>query len=120
MYLYFFEKLKGEVRKMKPETLGLICEFGEVKDFSAPIGEWTGFIRMTGIEQVHPHPFNPKSGRELLEELAVATIVSVAHDIVRQTDYEHIREQEQKNDQLFDRGVREYLHRGADAANCKI
>lgn len=113
MYLFFFEKLKDKVRVMNAETLGIICEFAYAKNFSERSSG--GFIRKTGIEEVHPHPFDVKAGRELLEEIAIATIVCVARDIVKQHDYEINRVIDQEEDDLFDRGMREYLHRGSNA-----
>jgi len=118
MYLVFFEKLKDKVRKMNPETLGIICEFGycsnkDGAEFAAGSGT---FIRKTGIADVHPHPFeHSKPGRELLEEIAIATIVSVAVDICRQSQYEAEREDEQQQDFLWHLGQREYIHRGSKA-----
>lgn len=93
-YLRFFEKLKDKVRAMNPETLGRICGYGFRKDFSEPIEFQfdSGFIHKTGLREVHPDPFDNQTGRELLEAIAIATIVSVACDIVLQPEY--LREQE--------------------------
>jgi hypothetical protein len=83
--LYF--SVKHEVKKMNSETLGRICSFAlaEGADLS---GYWkpnSEFIRSTTIADVHPQEFSSRmSGRELIEEIAVATIISVAFDIMNQ------------------------------------
>lgn len=115
MHAFFFEKLNGKMCAMNPETLGRICAYAQSKDYSEPLALSHGFIRKTGIEQVHPWPFNPKPGRTLLVDIAIATVVSVACDIMRQSRYEEERERILENDGLFDLGMREYLHRGSKA-----
>jgi hypothetical protein len=116
IYLLFFDRLKEKVQVMKSETLGCICGYALQKDFSKPLGSWSGFIRMTGIEQAHPHPFNQnQTGRQLLEEIAIATLASIACDIARQRGYENDRDWEREADEAEDLGMAEYLHRGSNA-----
>jgi hypothetical protein len=113
LYQLLLPRLRAKVLVMRPETLGLICNFGYTIDFSEPIGETTGFIRLTGIEEVCPGGFDSKlSGWELLMEIAIRTIVSVACDIANQSDYQVRREKEREQKNLFDRGMREYLRYG--------
>jgi hypothetical protein len=114
-YVFFFEMLNSKLCAMNPETLGRICAYAQSKNYSVPLALSQGFIRKTGIEQVHPHPFDPKPGYTLLVDIAIATVVSVACDIMRQSYYEEEREREQENDGLFDLGMREYIHRGSKA-----
>lgn len=116
LYLILRPQLKEKIRVMKSETLGLICEFGYTKNFSLPLARKTGFIRMTGIADVHPAPFaSDVMGRALLEEIALCTIIAVATDIARQSEYEAIRDRETEDEELFDRGMAEYVHRGPNA-----
>ena len=116
LYLLFGPKIRGEVRMMTPETLGIICEFGWNKDFASIPGD--EFIRKTTLEGIKPNTvdmlnFEGMSGRQILEEVATLTIVSVAVDIARQSTY--IDHRELAEESLFDRGMAEYVHRGPKA-----
>jgi hypothetical protein len=113
LYLYLGPRISEKLKKMNPETLGLICEFGCSKNFSQPLARTTNFIRMTGLADVCPHDLKPTTGRELLEEIALRTIVAVAVDIARQRGYEAIRDRETEDEELFDRGMRDYIHHGS-------
>jgi len=105
--------LQTKVRKMNSATLGRICECSRPSNFSAPLCSWSGgFIRMTGLGDVCSDFSSKKSGRELLEEIAVATLVSVAYDFIRQRDYKFERQVEIAQEEEFDRGMSDYIHHG--------
>ena len=115
LYLYLGPRISEKLKKMNPETLGLICEFGYKKNFSEPLARTTNFIRMTGFADVCPHDLKPTTGRELLEEIALRTIVAVAVDIARQRGYEAQRDRETEDEELFDCGMANYSHGGSNA-----
>ncbi len=112
-FLFLYHRIKAKVLKMNDETLGRICGYGHNKNFSEPINSSVGFIFKTGIEEVQSHPLDLNlSGRELLEEIAIRTIVAVTCDIVIQEAYEEIRRTEQGNEYQFDSVMAKYLHSG--------
>ncbi len=94
-YLYVFgPDVRAKLDKMTDAKLGEICGFGYSHEHSEPICESRGFIRMTGIQEVRGfHLANVRSGREILLETAVATIMSVLLDIMKQSQYEIRRDE---------------------------
>jgi len=105
------DKVMKDVKKMAPETLGRICAFGLYPGGLATWADCSDFIRKTGIKDVHPEDFKAeKPGFELLEEIAVATIVSTAFDILHQDSYQENARYEQDLDQQLDRAEHAMLH----------
>ena len=95
-----YPQVKAKVKKMNPRTIGFICTFA-IDD-----NVYTGyryensesFIRATTLSRTHLNNFDCHlSGRELIEEIAVATIISVAFDIIHQNIWDIERTDEQVN-----------------------
>ena len=93
-----YPQVKAKVKKMNPRTIGLICTYAI--DDNVYTGyryeNFSGFIRVATLSQTHLDNFDCHlSGRELIEEIAVATIISVAFDIIHQNiwDIERIDDQ---------------------------
>ena len=117
----FYALLCGRIRtKLKGvtnEKLGEIGCYGHNKDMGEPLEGALGFMRKTGIEEVWPHDYSHKrSGRGVLEEVAVRTIIAVLCDIVRQSEYEAERDRQNESEREYDRTMTEYYtHRGSGA-----
>lgn len=113
LYVYLGGHIRAKLKNMTNEKVGMIGCYGHNKDLSEPLAGTCGFIRKTGIEEVWPHGYsNDCSGREIIEEVAVRTIISVLCDIIRQGDYIRQRDQEEDNEEQYDRAMSDYIHYG--------
>jgi len=113
LFIALHHMIKQSVRKMNSATLGKICEYAVSSDFSQPLDSSVGFIRLTGLNDVRPvRPnFDAKlSGRILLEEIAIATIVSVTFDILNQEMYEIQRQEAINQEEEYDRAMHDCIH----------
>ena len=91
-YAAFGRDLRAKFERMSNAKLGHICGFGHPYGHSEPIRGSKGFIRMTGIEEVFGFNLaNARSGREVLIRTAIATILSILLDMVKQPQYEALR-----------------------------
>ncbi|HVN26412.1 MAG TPA: hypothetical protein VMT99_02045 [Candidatus Paceibacterota bacterium] len=112
--------LKSKLDRMNAETLGRICSCGHTKDFSEPLEDWCGFfIQKTGIEEVVPpeesvrnYGQRPRNGLQTIRDLAIATLVSVAYDIIRQAAYEEDGRERKERERKYQQGLADYIHRG--------
>ncbi len=101
----------NRVKEMTPETLGRICAYGLYPGGLTGWADGSVFIRRTGIKDVHPEDFKAeKPGRELLEEIAVATIVATVFDILHQDNYQENVQWECDLDHQMDRADHAILH----------
>ena len=103
-----YPQVKAKVKKMNPRTLGLICT--HAIDDNVCTGfryeNRSGFMRVATLSRTHLDNFDCHlSGRELIEEIAVATIISVAYDIIHQNiwDIERIDDQVKHAYEMYDR-----------------
>jgi len=93
-----YPQVKAKVKKMNPRTIGLICTFAIDDDVCTGFRyeNLTGFMRVATLSRTHLDNFDCHlSGRELIEEIAVATIISVAFDIIHQNIWEIERTDDQ-------------------------
>lgn len=98
LLLLLSPQIQAKVEKMTPETLGRICACGFYPGGSRarePLPNEIGFVPSTdficgtGIRDVHPDYFGSgRSGRQLLEKIAIATIVATVNDIIHQEEYQ--------------------------------
>ena len=93
-----YPQVKAKVKKMNPRTIGLICTYAIDDDVCTGFRyeNSSGFMRVATLSQTHLDSFDcHSSGRELIEEIAVATIISVAYDTIHQNiwDIERIDDQ---------------------------
>jgi len=93
LFTALYAQVKAKVKEMNPKTLGLICSYALAEDadlgWGRNMGNFTGFIRNTTTYQTHPQDFNSKlSGRDLIEKIAVATIVCVIYDTINQFSWD--------------------------------
>lgn len=93
LFTALYAQVKAKVKKMNPNTIGRICTYALAEDadlgWGRNMGNFSGFIRNTTISGVHPQDFSSKrSGRELIEEIAVTTIVCVIYDIINQSGWD--------------------------------
>ena len=89
LFAALYAQVKAKVKEMNPKTIGSICTYALAEDadlgWGHNMGNFSGFIRNTTLSAVHPQEFSSKvSGRELIEEVAVATIVCVIYDTISQ------------------------------------
>mgnify|MGYP001574847835 CR=1 FL=1 len=88
--LFVYSKL----RDMTNETLGRICAYGTRKGIhSDPCYPGSGvphsFLNLTGFDDVKPVRFVCYyGGRELLEQIACATIVCIVYDLMMQEQWQ--------------------------------
>ncbi|MFH1392843.1 MAG: hypothetical protein ABIG73_00450 [Patescibacteria group bacterium] len=86
---FLSDRVMKDVKKMTPETLGRICAFGLYPGGTTSWVDCSNFIRKTGIKDVHSGDFSAEnSGRDLLEDIAIAVIVAAAFDILHQEEYQ--------------------------------
>jgi len=93
LFTALYAQVKAKVKEMNPKTIGYICTYALAEDadlgLGRNMGNFSGFVRNTTISAVHPQDFSSKlSGRELIEEIAVATIVGVIYDTINQSGWD--------------------------------
>lgn len=112
--VFFWERIEKRVSKMSDQSLGHVCTYGGPRGFHMGPAIQTEFLNMTGYKDVCNWTLDPsqKNGREILEELAILTIVCVARDIIRQGDWQLNAAIELDEDVQFERGMRDYIHHG--------
>jgi hypothetical protein len=109
-----YTSLREQIKKMTDETLGRICSYGTTDGFhtgpaSQPV---PSFINHTGFKDLgigHPY-ITGRNGRQILEEVAIATIICVAHDIARQHTLQETWRYECQMEVDLDRAQRDILH----------
>jgi hypothetical protein len=93
-----------KLQEMGCDTLGRICAYGTSDGFhnGGPLGQTVGFMNLTGFKKVMHYDFDrKKGGPDLLVEMAAATIVCVAFDIINQYHYNRRRDAERDEDASF-------------------
>ena len=93
LFAALYAQVKAKVKEMNPKTIGSICTYALAEDadlgWGRNMGNFSGFIRHTTLSAVHPQEFSSKvSGRELIEEIAVATIIGVVYDTINQSGWD--------------------------------
>ena len=102
LFLFLSPHIESKVKKMTAETLGRICAYGFYPGGSMareplnpqeidllPLASFRDFVFGTGIKDVHPDSFGSgRSGRRILEQVAIATIIAVINDIIHQDEYQ--------------------------------
>ena len=103
--------LVPRIRRMNDETLGRICAYGTQQGLHHGPTCQVAFLNLTGFRDVKPGGFSKdKSGRELLEEMAVATIICVATDIVLQKRHQVLMAADIELEQMVSQTERDMAH----------
>jgi hypothetical protein len=116
LHTSFAQLFEPKVREMNAETLGRICEY------ASPFGVHDGpvtssapkFINNTGFRDLEISSFSDVSkslcGREILEEVAIATLCCVSYDIIRQGEWQANWASELDMNHKVERGEHAMIH----------
>jgi hypothetical protein len=112
--IFFWSRIEKEVQRMSDQTLGRICAYGGPEGIHVgPAGVFP-FLNMTGFKDVTNWKLDPliKTGRGLMEEIAILTICCITRDIIMQQVWQEEFAGELKAEEEYDRAMAGYIHCG--------